>query len=146
MVEKSAKPVAGKKAGPSYKQMVIEAVKVVKVAKKGSSRQAVFKHLAAHADVTNSAVKTRFNKAIRELVKDGFLKAKNGNLSGSLTIGEKELDSPKKKKATKPKSEKPKKAKKAAAPKKKGEKIATKKASVKQVTKKVKAAKPMHEA
>jgi len=116
-----AKPV---QKGPAYLVMIVEAIAHLKDSK-GSSREAIKKHIKASNKVGDNA--DRFiNKALRNGLGSGAL-IHPKNKSGSYKLADK--PKPKVKQVTKSKkSSAPKKAKKPAAPKKAAKKKVVKKA------------------
>merc|ERR1712032_1454595 len=128
-----AKKVAKPAAHPPYANMIVAAIKALKD-KKGSSRQAILKHVVAKAGV-------RVKLALRKLVAGKKVVAaaaagKKGAGSFKLPAKEPKAKKPAAKKAKKPKAAKKPAAKKAAKPKKAAKKPAAKKAAKKPAAKK----------
>ena len=154
-VKKVAKPAAH----PPYANMIVAAIKALKD-KKGSSRQAILKHVVANNKVDAAKAGVRVKLALRKLfagkkVVAAAAAGKKG--AGSFKLPAKELKPPghglssasthpaKKptaKKAKKPKAAKKPAAKKAAKPKKAAKKPAAKKPAAKKPAAKKAAKKP----
>merc|ERR1712158_34676 len=135
-VTKAAKPAAH----PPYANMIVAAIKALKD-KKGSSRQAILKHVVANNNVDAAKAGVRVKLALRKLVAGKKVVAaaaagKKG--AGSFKLPAKE---PKAKKPAAKKAKKPKAAKKPAA-----KKPAAKKAAKKPAAKKPAAKKPAKKA
>ena len=116
-VKKAAKPAAH----PPYANMIVAAIKALKD-KKGSSRQAILKHVVANNKVDAAKAGVRVKLALRKMVAAKKVVAaaaagKKGAGSFKLPAKEPKAKKPKAKKAKKPKAAKPKAAKKPAAKK-----------------------------
>merc|ERR1711944_262865 len=118
-VKKVAKPAAH----PPYANMIVAAIKALKD-KKGSSRQAILKHVVANNKVDAAKAGVRVKLALRKMVAAKKVIAaaaagKKGAGSFKLPPKEPKAKKPKAKKAKKPAAKKAKKpaAKKAAKPK-----------------------------
>merc|ERR1712203_220059 len=125
-VKKAAKPAAH----PPYANMIVAAIKALKD-KKGSSRQAILKHVVANNKVEADKAAVRVKLALRKMVA-----AKKGAGSFKLPAKEPKAKKPVAKKAKKPKAAKKPAAKKAAKPKKAAKKPAAKKPAAKKPAKK----------
>ena len=141
VVKKVAKKVVKKVADhPTYLEMIITSIAALKE-RKGSSRQAILKHIVANYKVKDTA-STHVKLALKRGVATGALKQVKGTgASGSFKLAEKPKKAKKKaplKKAKKPAAKKP-AAKKAVnkTPKKakKAKKVAAKKPAAKKAKK-----------
>ena len=140
---KARKPVKKVADHPTYLEMIITSIAALKE-RKGSSRQAILKHIVANYKVKDNA-STHVKQALKRGVASGALKQVKGTgASGSFkladNIGKKKAAAkkPAAKKAKKPAAKKPaaKKAKKPAAKKaKKAKKVAAKKPAAKKAKK-----------
>ena len=114
---------------PKYSEMIVAAVGALKD-RKGTSKQAIVKYIAANYKVGDSA-NTHVKAALKRMVTSGALKqVKGAGASGSFKLAEK----PKVVKKKKPAAKKP--AAKKATPKKAAKKPAAKKATPKKAAKK----------
>merc|ERR1712025_379718 len=141
MTEAAAPKAKEAAAHPPYAAMITAAVKGL-ADKKGSSRQAILKHVVANNKVDAAKAAVRVRLALKKMVAGKKLvsaAAAGKKGAGSFKLPAKEPKA-KKPKAKKPKAKKPKAAKKPAA--KKAKKPAAKKASKKPAAKKPAAKKP----
>jgi len=100
---------------PTYRDMIVKSIQALKE-HKGSSRQAILKHIMANYSVGHDLVQVNayLKMALKRMAKDGALKQSKGQgASGSFRIGEKKPGKVAKK-ARVPKKPRAKKAKKAA--------------------------------
>ena len=133
------KKAAAKKPAdhPKYSEMIIAAVTALKD-RKGTSKQAIVKYIAANYKVGDN-VNTHVKAALKRMVASGALKqVKGSGASGSFKLAEKPKAVKKKPAAKKPKAKKatPKKAAKKPAAKKATPKKAAKKPAAKKAVKK----------
>jgi len=141
---------------PTYRDMIVRSIQALKE-HKGSSRQAILKHIVANFNVGHDlvSVNAHLKMALKRMAKDGSLKQSKGQgAAGSFRIGDKKVGrvAKKAKGPKKPRAKKAKKPKKVAAvaagegaaagetPKKK--KRVSKKGAKKSSPKKPKAARP----
>lgn len=103
VVKKIAKKPKVVASHPPFAKMIAEAVKDLKE-KKGSSRQAILKHIVAHHKIEEKVASVQVRRGLVSAVKAGHLsQTKGSGASGSFKLAEKVKPAPKKVDDKKPK-------------------------------------------